>query len=212
MGQELDDKSLEILCADVEKNCSATVKNKLKNGEELNHDDKANITKTCPTVGILNLVDGGEDGEKINNAILQHLCTEEVVDYTSNSSPVYKAGFEIYAKDNLGLGMGLVEFIGDTAKIDFEPDGAEKFFETFSSIPKNDILQAVVTNDKAGFAAFEHSGNIKLLPSLDSNLLADYKQSNFLELLDSLTQFDFGADMIEHINEEQDDETKNGDG
>ena len=209
VGQELDDKSLEILCADVEKNCSATVKNKLKNGEELNHDDKANITKTCPTVGILNLVDGGEDGEKINNAILQHLCTEEVVDYTSNSSPVYKAGFEIYAKDNLGLGMGLVEFIGDTAKIDFEPDGAEKFFETFSSIPKNDILQAVVTNDKAGFAAFEHSGNIKLLPSLDSNLLADYKQSNFLELLDSLTQFDFGADMIEHINEEQDDDTKN---
>tara|TARA_R100000742_G_C4278688_1_gene101838 strand:+ start:430 stop:3231 length:2802 start_codon:yes stop_codon:yes gene_type:complete len=203
VGQKLDEKSLEILCADIENNCSATVKNKLKKGEKLNHDDKANITKTCPTVGILNLVDGGEDGEKINNAILQHLCTEEVVDYTSNSSPLYKEGFEIYAKDNLGLGMGMLEFIGDTAKIDFEADGAEKLFETFSlEIPKAELLKAVITNDKAGSAAFEHSGDIKFLPTLDSDLLADYKQSNFLELLDSLTQFDFGADMIEHDNNE----------
>ena len=209
VGQELDEKSLEILCADVENNCSATVKNKLKKGEKLENFDKADISKTCPTVGILNLVDGGEDGEKINNAILQHLCKEEVVDYTSNNSPLYKEGFEIYAKDNLGLGMGLVEFIGNTAKIDFEVDGAEKLFKTFISIPKAELLKTVLTNDNASSAAFEHSGDIKFLPTLDSDLLADYKQSNFLELLDSLTQFDFGADMIEHINEEQNGEKKN---
>ena len=203
VGQELDEKSLEILCADIENNCSATVKNKLKNGQELDHSDKANITQTCPTVGILNLVDGGKDGEKINNAIVQYLCKNEVVDYTSNSSPLYKEGFELYAKDNLGLGMGILDSISDTAKIDFEPDGAENLFKTFTSIPKETLLNVVVNNDQAGFAAYEHSGNLKFLPKLDSSLLEDYKQTNYLELLDSLTQFDFEEELSKIDNDEE---------
>ena len=203
VGQELDEKSLEILCADIENNCAATVKNKLKNGQELDHSDKANITQTCPTVGILNLVDGGKDGEKINNAIVQYLCQNEVVDYTSNSSPLYKEGFELYAKDNLGLGMGILDSISDTAKIDFEDDGAENLFKAFTSIPKETLLNVVVNNDQAGFTAFEHSGDIKFLPKLDSSLLEDYKQTNYLELLDSLTQFDFEEELREIDDDEE---------
>ena len=205
VGQELNEKSLEILCADIANNCSAKVKKKIEKGDSLTHSDNANISKTCPTAGILSLYYGGEEGEKIANAAWKYLCKDvDVIDYTTASTPLYLDGLETYAKLNLGLAVSAVDLFGPSAKFDLELDGAEKIMEQFSLIPKPDLLRGVLDNDFACFTAYEQSGDIKFCPKLDSPLLEDSKASDFQKLVEELTRFDFTD-----FEEEEDDEDNN---
>ena len=180
-GQTLNEDVIEKLSGDVLNNVDSKTKKKIENGEELNNKDKINITNSTNSAGVHNNLNGGEDGEKITNSISTHWCNECIDDFSK-----WKAGSEEYGKANLGLGMGLIKSMSDTADRDFTLDGADKFFEATKDIPKEELLASVYSNPTAAFEAAKHSGNVNYLPKEDFSILEDKKQTDYFKILDVL--------------------------
>mgnify|MGYP003133141222 CR=1 FL=1 len=180
-GQTLNEDVIEKLSGDVLNNVDSKTKKKIENGEELTNGDNINITKSTNSAGIHNNLNGGEDGEKITNSISTHWCNECIDD-----NGKWKAGSEEYGKLNLGLGMGLLKSLNDTAAKDFTLDGADTFFEATKDIPKEELLESVYSNPTAAFEAAKHSGDINYLPKEDFSILDDKKQTDYFKILDVL--------------------------
>ena len=180
-GQTLNEDVIEKLSGDVLNNVDSKTKKKIDNGEELTNGDNINITNSTNGAGVHNNLNGGEDGEKITNGISTHWCNECIDDFSK-----WKAGSEEYGKANLGLGMGLIKSMSDTADRDFTLDGADKFFEATKDIPKEELLASVYSDPTAAFEAAKHSGNVNYLPKEDFSILEDKKQTDYFKILDVL--------------------------
>jgi hypothetical protein len=180
-GQTLSEDVIEKLSDDILKNVDPKTKKKIENGEGLNNKNNMDISNSSNDAGVLNNLNGGEEGQKITDAMAKWWC-DDCIDPTGK----WKAGLENYGKFNLGLGMGFVKSLSDTADRDFTLDGAEKFFEATKDIPKEDLLASVYNNPTAAFEAAKHSGDVSYLPKEDFDILEDKKQTDFFKILDVL--------------------------
>ncbi len=180
-GQTLNEDVIEKLSGDVLTNVDPKTKNKIDNNKELTNGDNINITNSTNSAGIHNNLNGGEEGEQITNAISTWWCNE-CIDPTGK----WKTGLEGYGKLNLGLGMGLLKSLSDTADRDLTQDGANSLFEATKDISKEELLQTVYNNPIAAFEAAKHSGDINYLPKEDFSILEDKKQTDYFKILDIL--------------------------
>ena len=182
--QTLDEDTKKILqISTLEKLDSKTTKvigNGNKNGHLTNVELNANLVNNSNEAGIGNDTEGRE---KITDAISLYMCGGCI-----DPNGDWKAGFEEYGKLNLGLGMGLLKSMSETASDDFSPDGANSFFEVTKDISKEDMLLSIYNNPIAAFEAAKYSGDLSYLPKEDSPLLDNKKQTDYLKILDILSQ------------------------
>ena len=183
-NQTLDEKTKEFFEVETLDKADITTTNALKtdnqNGFVTDAQWKMNLSHVSDKAGILFY---DEDHAKVPDAVSKSWCNECIDSYGK-----WKAGSEEYGKLSLGLGMGLLKSISDTADLDFTEDGADNFFEATKDISKEELLASVYSNPTGAFEAAKHSGDINFLPKEDFSILEDKKQNDFFKILEILEQ------------------------
>ena len=194
LGQTLDKETIKALGGGVEgKNNPLDIA--LVNGNQYGWftDDElpANISKYGDFAATLWIDQGGEEAE--SHTMSWSEVYPKLIDDEGKWIPEFKEA----GQTMLGIDMGLLSTINPSAKQDL--DNAMPLWEIFRSIPLEEKVSAVMTNDEASYEAYRNTGHTAFLPKLNNPKLKQKKENDQNSILNLLTEYNIASLTDEDI-------------
>lgn len=184
LGQTLDKETIKALGGGVEgKNDPLDIA--MVNGNQYgwftNDELPAMISKYGDFASTLWIDQGGEEAE--SHTMSWGEVYPNLIDDEGQWIPEFKEA----GKTMLGIDMGLLWSVNSSAKFDL--DNAMPLWEIFRSIPFEEKVSAVITNDEASYEAYRNTGHTAFLPKLNNPKLKDKIEKDTNSILNSLNKY-----------------------
>ena len=194
LGQTLDKETIEALSGGVlgkNKEVDIAEANGNQYGWFTADELPAMISKYGDFAATLWIDQGGEEAE--SHTMSWSEVYPKLIDKEGKWIPEFKEA----GQTMLGIDMGLLSTINPSAKQDL--DNAMPLWKIFRSIPLEEKVLAVMTNDEASSEAYRNTGHTAFLPKLNNPKLKQKKANDQNSILNLLTEYDIASLTDEDI-------------